>query len=84
MAVAYGAQSIPYLGQAYAIGYALYKAFDFITNVKNPDDGIGIISETCSAQNNFCVGTHAYKSKFNGIDSDSVGDFWMAINVRQI
>jgi LGFP repeat len=84
VAVAYGAQSIPGLGQAYAIGYALYKAFDFITSIKNPDDGIGIISEKCSAQNNFCVGTHAYKSEFNGIDSDSAGDFWMAINVKEI
>ena len=84
IAVAYGAQSIPGLGQAYAIGYALYKVFDFITSIKNPDDGIGIISETCSAKNNFCVGTHAYKSKSNGIDADSAGDFWMAINVKQI
>lgn len=84
VAVAYGAQVIPGLGQAYAIGYALYKVFDFITSIKNPDDGIGIISETCSAKNNFCVGTHAYKSKFNGIDADSAGDFWMAINVKEI
>jgi hypothetical protein len=84
VAVAYGAQAIPGLGQAYAIGYALYKVFDFITSIKNPDDGIGMISERCSAQNNFCVGTHAYKSKSNGIDADSAGDFWMAINVKEI
>jgi hypothetical protein len=82
IAVAYGAQSIPVLGQAYAIGYALYKVFDLIT-AANPDDGIGIIHETCSAQNNFCVGTHKYQSKFNGIDSDSIGDYWMAINVKE-
>jgi hypothetical protein len=63
--------------------YSIYKFVGFLANV-NPDDGIGIIKEVCSAQNNFCTGERAFKSKFNGIDQDSTGDYDMLIRVSEI
>jgi hypothetical protein len=65
--------------------YSVFKFVGFLANV-NPDDGIGIIKEVAggSAQNNFCVGERVFKSKFNGNDQDSIGDYDMLIRVTEV
>jgi len=79
----FGSQTVPGWGQVALAAYSIYKFVGFLANV-NPDDGIGIIKEVCSAQNNFCTGERVFKSRFNGNDQDSTGDYDMLIRVSEI
>lgn len=83
LAAIFGSQSVPGWGQVALAAYSIYRFVGFLANV-NPDDGIGIIKELCSSQNNFCIGERVFKSKFNGIDQDSTGDYDMLIRVTEI
>ena len=43
-----------------------------------------IIKQVCSSQNNFCLGEHAFRSKYNGIDADSAGDYDLLVRVNEM
>jgi hypothetical protein len=79
------ANAIPVWGQMASVGYSIYKFVNFLSGL-NQDDGIGKISLTCSPNSSpkFCVGQHTVKSKFNGVDTDSRGDYDLTFTVEEI
>lgn len=80
----FGADSVPGWGYiALSAAYSVHRLSGFLSDV-NPDDGIGIIKEICSARNNFCLGEHIFASKFNGNDQDSEGDYDMFVAVEEV
>ena len=82
-AVVFGTSGIPVWGQLALTALVVVDLVHFFANL-NPDDGIGKIDLTCSAQNNYCLGTRNYLSQFNGNDDDSAGDYDLTIKVEQI
>jgi hypothetical protein len=79
----WGTNVIPVWGQIISTAFLTYDLVHFIA-ASNPDDGIGVIRQTCSSQNNWCVGSKDYTSDFNGVDDDSRGDYLMNIKVEKV